>query len=116
MKWHKEHREQIAEKIDADKAKLNQLNIQLEELSEKKKKALDRKIKAEKNEILCSIEEITKSLESSIFAIEKEIEKYNNNLEELQLLETRIQDILDWFLILMKIPLLFCHLYVSSYF
>lgn len=97
MKWHKEHREQIAEKIDADKAKLNQLNIQLEELSEKKKKALDRKIKAEKNEILCSIEEITKSLESSIFAIEKEIEKYNNNLEELQLLETRIQDILDWF-------------------
>lgn len=73
MKWHKEHREQIAEKIDADKAKLNQLNIQLEELSEKKKKALDRKIKAEKNEILCSIEEITKSLEAAFLQLKKKL-------------------------------------------
>lgn len=96
MKWHQEHRVQLEEKIDVDKAKLHQLQSRLEDLTEKRKNALDRKINAEKNELLCSIEEITKSLESSISAIEKEIEKYKKALEELQLLETRIQDIIDW--------------------
>ncbi len=65
-------------------------------MTEKRRNALDRKINAEKNELLCSIKEITKSLESSISAIEKEIEKYEKALEELQLLETRIRDIMDW--------------------
>lgn len=96
-KWHQEHRVQLEEKIDVDKAKLHQLQSWLEDLTEKRKNALDRKINAEKNELLCSIEEITKSLESSISAIEKEIEKYEKALEELQLLETRIREIMDWF-------------------
>ena len=96
MKWHQEHRVQLEEKIDVDKAKLHQLQSRLEDLTEKRKNALDRKINAEKNELLCSIEEITKSLKSSIFAIEKEIEKYEKALEELQLLETRVRDIIDW--------------------
>lgn len=96
MKWHQEHRVQLEEKIDVDKAKLHQLQSQLEDLRKKRRKALDRKINAEKNELLCSIEEITKSLENSIFSIEKENEKYKKDLEELQLLETRIQDIMDW--------------------
>lgn len=96
-KWHQEHRVQLEEKIDVDKAKLHQLQSRLEDLTEKRKNALDRKINAEKNELLCSIEEITKSLESSISAIEKEIEKYEKALEELQLLETRIREIMDWF-------------------
>ena len=96
-KWHQEHRVQLEEKIDVDKARLHQLQSQLEDLTEKRKNALDRKINAEKNELLCSIEEITKSLESSISTIEKEIEKYKKALEELQLLETRIREIMDWF-------------------
>ena len=96
MKWHQEHRVQLEEKIDVDKAKLHQLQSRLEDLTEKRKNALDRKINAEKNELLCSIEEITKSLKSSISAIEKEIDKYVKALEELQLLEIRIQDIIDW--------------------
>lgn len=96
MKWNQEHRVQLEEKIDVDKAKLHQLQSRLEDLTEKRKNALDRKINAEKNELLCSIEEITKSLKSSISAIEKEIDKYVKALEELQLLEIRIQDIIDW--------------------
>lgn len=96
MKWYQEHRVQLEEKIDVDKAKLFQLQSQLEDLTEKRKNALDRKINAEKNELLRSIEDLTKSLESSISSIEKEIEKYEKMLEELQLLETRIQDIMDW--------------------
>lgn len=96
MKWHQEHRVQLAEKIDVDKAKLHQLQNQLEGLSEKKEKALKRKINAEKNELLCSIEQITQSLKNSVSEIEKEIEKYRKDLEELQLLETQIQDILNW--------------------
>lgn len=97
MKWHQEHRVQLEEKIDVDKAKLHQLQSRLEDLTEKRENALDRKINAGKNELLCSIEEITNSLESSISAIEKEIEKFEKALEELQLLETRIRNIMDWF-------------------
>lgn len=96
MKWHEEHRAQLEEKINIDKAKLHQLQNQLEDLNKKRKNALDRKINAEKNELLCSIEEITKSLRSDISAIEKEIEKYKKDIEELQLLEIGIQNIMDW--------------------
>lgn len=96
MKWHQEHRGRLEEQIGIDRAKLHQLQSQLEDLTKKRKNALDRKINAEKNELLCSIEEITKSLENSIFAIKQEIDKYEKALEELQLLETRIRHIMDW--------------------
>ncbi|MBD5096794.1 MAG: AAA family ATPase [Lachnospiraceae bacterium] len=96
MKWYQEHRGWLEEKINIDKARLYQLQNQLENLTEKRKNALDRKINAEKNELLCSIEEITKSLKNSISVIEKEIEKYKRDLEKLQSLETGIQNIMDW--------------------
>lgn len=96
MKWYQEHRGWLEEKINIDKARLYQLQNQLENLTEKRKNALDRKINAEKNELLCSIEEITKSLKNSISVIEKEIEKYKRDLEKLQSLEIGIQNIMDW--------------------
>lgn len=96
MKWYQEHRICLEEKINIDKARLHQLQNQLESLTEKRKNALERKINAEKNELLCSIEEITKSLKNGISAIEKEIEKYKKDLEKLQSLETGIENIMDW--------------------
>ena len=96
MKWHQEHRVQLGEKINIDKAKLNQLQNRLEDLTERRNNALDRKINAEKNELLHNIEEITKSLEISISAIKKDIEKYKKELEKLQSLEIRILGIMDW--------------------
>jgi hypothetical protein len=41
-KWHQEHRVQLEEKIDVDKAKLHQLQSRLEDLTEKRKNALDK--------------------------------------------------------------------------
>lgn len=80
MKYYQEYRIQLEEKIDIDKAKLHQLQLQLDDLSEKREKALNRKVNAEKNELLCSVEEITKSLKSSISEIQKEVEKYKKDL------------------------------------
>lgn len=94
---YQEHKVRLEEEINIDKVKLNQLQNQLEDLDEKRNNALDRKINAGKNELLCSIEEITKSLKNGISAVEKEIEKYKKDLEELQLLQTGIQNIMDWF-------------------
>lgn len=96
MKYYQEYRIQLEEKIDIDKAKLHQLQLQLDDLSEKREKALNRKVNAEKNELLCSVEEITKSLKSSISEIQKEVEKYKKDLEELQLLEKKILEVLNW--------------------
>lgn len=96
MKWYEEYRVQLKGEINIDRAKLYQLQNQLEDLAEKRKNALDRKINAEKNELLCSIEEITRSLESSISSIKKDVEKYKKDLEELQSLEVRIRGIMDW--------------------
>lgn len=97
MIWHQENKLHLEQKISIEQAKLRQLQSHLEELTEKRNKALDRKINAEKKELLCKVEDITKSLKESIFALEKEIEKYKNNLEELQLLEKGMQKIFDWF-------------------
>lgn len=96
MKLHQENRVRLEEAISIDKTRLHQMQNQLENLSQNKKNALDRKINAEKNELLQDIEGVIKSLESSIFAINKDIENYNKCLEELQSLETDIQDVLEW--------------------
>lgn len=90
MKWHQDHRVQLEEKIDVDKAKLHQLQSQLEELTEKRKNALNRKINAN------SIKEITSSLNDSILGIEKELKKDKKDLEVLQLLEAGMQLIMNW--------------------
>lgn len=96
MKFYQEHRVELEQRISIDKAKLCRLQEQLGDLNEKRKKALDRKICAEKNELLCGVEEITKSLESSISILKKDVEKYEKDLETLQLLEVRIRSIMDW--------------------
>ena len=96
MKWHQEHRLHLEEKINVDRARKQQLQSLLEDLTVKRKQALERKINAEKNELLCSIEEITKSLENGISVIKKEIERYEKALEEIRLLETKIRGIMDW--------------------
>ncbi len=96
MKWYQENRLHLEQKIAIDQTKLQQWQSQLEDLVEKRKQALDRKINAEKNELLCNVEEVTKSLENCISAIEKEIEKYGKNLEELQMMGEGIQKIMSW--------------------
>lgn len=96
MKWNQEHRTQLEEKINIDKARKQLLQSSLDDLAAKREQALERKINAEKNELLCNIEEITKSLEASISAIEKEIEQYENALAELQSLAAKLQGIMTW--------------------
>lgn len=96
MKWHQEHRVHLEEKINVDRARLHQLQIQLEDLTAKRDSALKRKINAEKNELLCDIEKTTESLKSSISELEREKERYKINLQELQLLETGLQNIMGW--------------------
>lgn len=96
MKWYQENRVQLEEKINIDKAKLDNLQKQLEDLREKRKIALDRKVKAENNELLCSMEKITESLRNNISTLEKDIEKYQKALKELKSLETKIKNIMGW--------------------
>ena len=96
MKWHQEYKAQLIEKIDVDRLRLHQLESQLKDLSEKRKNALSRKINAEKNELLCKIEEITSSLKNEITSIEKEIDNYKDALKLVQLLESGMQDIMEW--------------------
>lgn len=52
MKWHQEHRLHLEEKINVDRARKQQLQSLLEDLTVKRKQALERKINAEKNELL----------------------------------------------------------------
>ena len=96
MKWHQEHRIQLEEKINVDRARLHQLQIQLEDLTTKRDSALKRKINARNNTLLYDIEKTTEPLKSSIDKLEGEIEEYKIKLEELQLLEIGLQNIMGW--------------------
>lgn len=96
LKWNQEQKVHLQEKITVDEAKVKRLKNRLENLKVQKEKALDRRTAAYRNELLCNIEEITSALEKNIAEIDNTIKKYKSNLDDLKILEKRIQDIGGW--------------------
>lgn len=97
MKSYQENLEDLQYKINVNKAKISQLQNQLEEQKEKRSRALKRKVDTERNHLLSDTDKIMKSIEENIKSMEKEKKKYENDFHELQILEEKINEILNWF-------------------
>ena len=90
MKSYQENLEDLQYKINVNKAKISQLQNQLEEQKEKRSRALKRKVDTERNHLLSDTDKIMKSIEENIKSME-------NDFHELQILEEKINEILNWF-------------------
>ncbi|MCM1180554.1 MAG: AAA family ATPase [Clostridium sp.] len=96
VKWLEECQNQSEQSIQRHKAKKQRLQCELKELKQRRGEALDRKIKAENNDLLRDVGEIIKDLEERIKELENKITNLKNKLSELQMLETQLQNILEW--------------------
>ena len=78
MKSYQENLEELQCRINVNKAKISQLQNQLEEQREKRSKALERKVDAQRNHLLSDADKVMKSIEENIRSMEKEKENVEN--------------------------------------
>lgn len=91
-----ENQDRLEQNININIIKYKQLRSELEELETKRKRALERKTKADNNSTLCDVNEIIKMAKDKIEALENEIKKYKECLNDINKLEVKLQDILEW--------------------